>query len=93
MTEAALRLTDAAATPRDRGLDAARRWLVPVAALGCLHPAVGSATALFAGVALALVRLNGYEAQTRDWAKGLLAASVVGLGAGLDLQAVAAVGA
>tara|TARA_B100001750_G_scaffold222365_1_gene211677 strand:- start:594 stop:1589 length:996 start_codon:yes stop_codon:yes gene_type:complete len=93
VTEAALRLTDAAATPRDRGLDAARRWLVPVAALGCLHPAVGSATALFAGVALALVGLNGYEAQTRDWAKGLLAASVVGLGAGLDLQAVAAVGA
>ncbi len=67
--------------------------VVPVGALVCVHPSMGSAAALGLGAALALLGLTGHEARVRNAAKGLLALSVVGLGASLDLREVLDVGA
>lgn len=65
---------------------------LPAGALVCLHPAVGSAAALGLGAALALGGLaDASRAQVA--AKHLLAVSVVGLGASLDLGEVLQVGA
>lgn len=66
---------------------------VPVGALVCVHPAVGSAAALGLGAVIALGGLAGDEARIQNAAKGLLALSVVGLGASLDLRDVLDVGA
>jgi len=63
-----------------------------VGALVCLHPAMGSAAALGLGALLALTGLAGDEARVQSAAKGLLALSVVGLGASLDLREVLDVG-
>lgn len=67
--------------------------LVPAGALLCLHPAIGSAAALGLGVGLAFAGLAGDEERIQQAAKGLLALSVVGLGASLDLRDVVEVGA
>lgn len=75
--------------PLGRSLGAA---LVPAGALLCLHPAIGSAAALGLGAVLALAGLAGDEARIRHAAKGLLALSVIGLGASLDLAEVLDVG-
>jgi uncharacterized integral membrane protein (TIGR00698 family) len=83
---------------RDRPLPAVRRlelgrWLTPLGAAACLLPMVSTGVALVAGVAVALVFGNPYLAATRRATPSLLALSVVGLGAGMDLRVVAAVGA
>lgn len=70
-----------------------RRAVVPALGLLCLLlPGMGSVGALVLGVAVAFAGLNVWEAETNALAKRLLMLSVVGLGAGLDLAAVADVG-
>ncbi|MFM6929072.1 MAG: YeiH family protein [Bdellovibrio sp.] len=66
--------------------------LIPVAALVCLIPLVGSATALLTGVILAVFLGNPYLEHTRKLTHKLLTWSVVGLGAGMNLETVARVG-
>lgn len=66
--------------------------LMPVSAMLTLLPAVSAAVALLAGIALALLLGNPFQARTRKWTHSLLALSVVGLGAGMDLHAVADAG-
>ncbi len=56
-------------------------------------PHISPGYGLLAGVLVALVFGNPYPKQSRMLAKHLLAATVVGLGAGMDLRAVARVGA
>jgi uncharacterized integral membrane protein (TIGR00698 family) len=63
-----------------------------VGAVVCV-PGVPTAAALAAGVVIALTVGNPLLAQTRSLAKRLLPLSVVGLGAGMDLAAVARTGA
>jgi uncharacterized integral membrane protein (TIGR00698 family) len=69
------------------------RLVFPILALGSLHPLVSSAQALFAGLFAALVFGNPWFQQTKKWAPKLLAYSVVGLGAGMNLNIVFKVGA
>jgi uncharacterized integral membrane protein (TIGR00698 family) len=71
----------------------AGRLLVPAGALVCLLPFVSTGMALLAGIAVALLAGNPWLAQTRRATHRLLAAAVVGLGAGMDLRAVVRVGA
>jgi len=79
-------------TPRLPGLGW-RRAVLPALGLLCLVlPGMGSVGALVLGVAVALLGLNVWEAESQALAKRLLTWSVVGLGAGLDLGAVAHVG-
>ena len=66
--------------------------LLPVGAALCLLPFVSAAMALVGGIVLALALGNPYLALTRKVTHRLLALSVVGLGAGMDLHAVAAAG-
>ena len=68
------------------------RWLLPLSAVLVLHPAVSAAMALGLGVLLAIVFGNPYKAQTCKWTHWLLQASVVALGAGIDLREVARAG-
>jgi uncharacterized integral membrane protein (TIGR00698 family) len=68
------------------------RWLIPLGALVCLLPFVSAAVALAGGIVLALTLGNPFEALTRKATHQLLAVGVVGLGAGMDLKVVAAVG-
>ena len=56
-------------------------------------PHISPGLGLLAGVLVALVFGNPYPKQSRVLARHLLAATVVGLGAGMDLRAVARVGA
>ena len=86
MSQATLPLTD-------RAFGGPGAIAVPAGALLCLHPSVGSAAALGLGAALALTGLAGDEGRVQNAAKGLLALSVVGLGASLDLREVLDVGA
>lgn len=67
---------------------AAARIVLPAAALLCLWPAVGSAFALTLGIAIALILGNPYAARTRRLTTLLMAVSIIGLGAGMDLHAV-----
>ena len=53
-----------------------------------LLPWAGSATALLAGALLAIVLGNPYQALFKRWTSRLLAWSVIGLGAGMDLRVV-----
>ncbi|MCI0569553.1 MAG: putative sulfate exporter family transporter [Myxococcaceae bacterium] len=69
------------------------RLLVPLGALVCLVPGVPAAAALVGGVVLALGVGNPHVARTRKLTHPLLMGSVVGLGAGMDLQSVLRVGA
>lgn len=66
--------------------------LILAAALLCLHPWCGGATALVLGLALGLTVGNPVSAQTRLWTPRLLQLSVVGLGAAMDLVTVAKLG-
>lgn len=65
---------------------------VVAAGLAVLHPAVPSWAGLCAGLALALTLENPFPRETRKLARKLLPASVVALGAGMDLVVVASAG-
>lgn len=71
---------------------AASRILVPLGAALALLPFVSAAMALVAGILIAVLLGNPFQAFTRKWTHTLLALSVVGLGAGMDLRAVAKAG-
>lgn len=62
--------------------------LTPACFLISLHPAISSGIALLMGVVLALVVGNPYLAKTRKLTKPMLAYSIVGLGAGINLLLV-----
>ncbi|MBY0415602.1 MAG: putative sulfate exporter family transporter [Bdellovibrionales bacterium] len=68
------------------------KYLIPIAALLCLFPFVSSGVALFFGVAIALWLGNPYANQTSKLTKKLLAISVVGMGAGMNLGVIGKVG-
>lgn len=67
--------------------------LLPLGALLCLFPFVSTGAGLLLGLVLALAFGNPYLDRTRKLTHTLLAAAVVGLGAGMDLRVVARVGA
>lgn len=67
-------------------------YAVPALALASMWQGVNSGMALLAGIATALTVGNPYSEQTSKVTKPLLAASLVGLGAGMDLHAVARAG-
>jgi uncharacterized integral membrane protein (TIGR00698 family) len=66
--------------------------LVPIAAIICLLPVVPAPAALIAGVALALLFGNPFSNVTKTVTPRLMAVSIVGLGAGMDLIEVGRVG-
>ncbi len=66
--------------------------LLPLLALLSLLPAVPAWAALVAGILLALAFGNPYAAHTKPWTPRLLAWSVAGLGAGMNLVEVGKVG-
>jgi uncharacterized integral membrane protein (TIGR00698 family) len=68
------------------------RVLVPLCAMLALFPFVSAAMALVTGILIELLLGNPFQALTRKWTHTLLALSVVGLGAGMDLRAVAKAG-
>ncbi|MBS1971116.1 MAG: putative sulfate exporter family transporter [Bdellovibrionales bacterium] len=68
------------------------RILFPLAGLLCLAPFISSGTALFMGVALALIFGNPYLDLARKYTHRLLAISVVGMGFGMDLAVIGRVG-
>lgn len=68
------------------------RLLVPLGALLCLSPYISSATALLMGVFIAIFFGNPFIETTRKITSQLLSLSVIGLGAGMDLQVVGKVG-
>jgi uncharacterized integral membrane protein (TIGR00698 family) len=65
-------------------------FIIPVVGLLCLFPFMSSAAALICGVVIALVLTNPYP--TKDYTHKLLTWSVIGLGAGMNLEVVARVG-
>ena len=66
---------------------------IPLGALLCLVPWVPSWLALLAGIAVAVALGNPHLVQTKKVTAKLLPYSVVGLGAGMNLNVVARVGA
>ncbi len=60
--------------------------LIPLGFVLCLFPVVSSALALTLGIILTLSVGNPYFERTRKYTKQLLAWSIVGLGAGIDLS-------
>ncbi len=68
------------------------RWIFPLCGVFCLWPEVPSAAALVLGIFLALTLENPYLSRTKKLTKSLLAWSVMGLGAGMNLLVVARVG-
>ena len=68
-------------------------FLLPAAAVLCLFPFISTGLGLLLGLAVALTFGNPYLDRTRKATPTLLAFSVVGLGAGMDLRVVARVGA
>jgi uncharacterized integral membrane protein (TIGR00698 family) len=68
------------------------RFLIPLGALIVLAPGVSSSTALILGVVLALILGNPYREFSQKITHRLLAISVVGFGAGLNLLVVGQVG-
>jgi len=69
------------------------RILIPAGALLCCFPFVSTGLGLLLGLVIALSAGNPYLERTRKLTARLLALSVVGLGAGMDLRVVARVGA
>lgn len=67
-------------------------YLIPLLAIVVALPWISPALALLAGIAVALALGNPWPAQTRAIAHRTLAASVVGLGFGMDLAVVGRVG-
>lgn len=72
--------------------NAVTRWLVPLGMLACLMPWVHGWMALLAGVAVGLAGLNTYRSKTRAWTPKMMAYTIVGLGAGMNLVVVLEVG-
>jgi uncharacterized integral membrane protein (TIGR00698 family) len=70
-----------------------KKLALPAAALLCLWPAVGAATALALGFCVTFLCGNAYADFTRRHTPALLAWSVAGLGAGMNLEAVLRTGA
>ena len=66
---------------------------MPLGALLCAFPFMSTGAGLLLGLLLALAFGNPYLGRTRELTRTLLAVSVVGLGAGMDLRVVARVGA
>ena len=58
----------------------------------CIWPAVTAAEALILGLALGMLGLNPWVAKTTAYASRLLQVSIVGLGAGMNLAVIWAVG-
>lgn len=73
--------------------DRFRSILFCLLALACLYPAVSSALALLMGVFLGLSIGNPFPETTRKMTHRLLTWSIVGLGAGMNLEVVGRVGA
>jgi uncharacterized integral membrane protein (TIGR00698 family) len=71
----------------------ARKYLIHALALLCLYPAVGGGAALLLGIIYAVAFGNPYAEKTKRLTKRLLAVSIVGLGAGMNLATVAEAGA
>jgi len=71
----------------------ARDWLLAACFVGCLLLPVPPPLALALGAVFALMIGHARGALVRTWTTRLLQASVVGIGAGMDLRVVAAVGA
>ncbi|MEW5742761.1 MAG: putative sulfate exporter family transporter [Myxococcota bacterium] len=71
----------------------AKKALFLALALVALTPWVTAPLALVAGIVFSLAWGNPFAAQTKQWQTWLLQASVVGLGAGMNLGVVARVGA
>lgn len=69
---------------------AVQRLLIPITSIFVLFPFVSPALALVAGVLIAMFLENPYP--TREYTHRLLTWSVIGLGAGMNLQTVASVG-
>ncbi len=68
-------------------------WLVPIAGALSLLPQVSAGAALLLGIAVAALAGNPWLPRTRRLTPRLLAASVVGLGAGMNLLQMETVGA
>jgi uncharacterized integral membrane protein (TIGR00698 family) len=69
-----------------------KRYLILIVAPFCLLPWVSSGMALFLGATLSLLFGNPWLAHTRKGTRYLLQASVIGLGAGMDLGIVSRAG-
>ena len=67
-------------------------FIFPLVAIFSLTPFASSGTALLAGVLLALVFGNPYMQLSKKWTHHLLSLSVVGLGAGMNLNVIGKVG-
>src|SRR5438309_1549716 len=66
--------------------------LLTVLALACLHPAISSATGLILGLVFGVVLAHPAPDFNKQWVHRFLAWSIVGIGAGMDLQVLAKVG-
>ena len=77
----------------NRPRPAAGLWLVPIVGALCLLPQVSAAAALVLGIAVAVAAGNPWLSRTKRLTPRLLAASVVGLGAGMNLLQMEKVGA
>lgn len=69
-----------------------KRFLIPALAALCLLPFISPALALVFGMATAQICGNPYLAKTQKLTKQLLALSIIGLGAGMDLNVIAQTG-
>lgn len=67
------------------------KFLIPILAVVSVLPFISSAEALIAGALIALLLENPYP--TQKWVHLLLGVAVAGLGAGMNLETVAKVGA
>ncbi|TAL31821.1 MAG: putative sulfate exporter family transporter [Alphaproteobacteria bacterium] len=67
-------------------------YLLPVLGILCLTPWVPPAAALVAGIVLAVSLGNPYIEKTSKMTRALLGGSVMGLGAGMNLETVAKAG-
>lgn len=71
----------------------AKKLLVPLAFCACLMPAISSGFALLLGILITSVFGNPYQGQTKKLTKPMLAWSIVGLGAGVNLMMILKAGA
>ena len=67
-------------------------YIIPAGALLCFLPVVGAGAALLLGVLIALIFGNPYAGRTEKLSTKMLALCIVGLGAGMNLEAVAQAG-
>jgi uncharacterized integral membrane protein (TIGR00698 family) len=73
-------------------MNSVSRFLLPIGAVVCLFPFVSSGLALVFGAALSLSLGNPWIDRTRRLTPKILSLSVIGLGAGMNLNVVAEVG-